>query len=198
MNVVTRFISFVNQPLVKEGVKNVAGSITFIFGVVEIYNVCQILRGREISTETANRSWQQVANKIVIVFAKFSLILSAAVSRPGVALISTLVGRVFSPEQLAQIFGPNTIYAINPRHPRHIASFAAVIFALPAMAQLTFRCFHWTFKKIQHDQNHPEKNRNASWLTDSKIRLMALFNTMTSRPILHLGNQLGRYILRYG
>jgi hypothetical protein len=154
--------NLLNQPMIKEGVKNVAGSVTFAFGLVEIYDIYKMARGCEMETVTSTSKWVQAANKVVNFFAKISLILSAGVSRPGVFIISSLVGCVFSTSQLNQMFGPNTIFAINPRHPRHILSIAAVILGLPSLL-LT---------------------------SDHEIRLKTLFNTITSRPLLHIGNQL--------
>lgn len=197
MNSISGSVRFLNQPIVKEGVKNLASSVTFVFGLVELHDIYQIARGREISTEACSSSpkWIQVANKVVIVCAKISLILSAGVSRPGVFIVSTLVGSVFSTSQLDRVFGPNTIFAINPRHPRHVFSVAAVILALPSLAQSAYKATHWVCKKISHYQSAAIQETNH-WLTDSKIRLMALFNTITSRPTLHIGNQLGHFILR--
>lgn len=89
-------VRLLNQPIVKEGVKNIAGTVTFAFGLIEIHDVYQILRGREIITEPCSGypKWVQVANKVVVVCAKISLILSAGVSRPGVFIISSLIGCV--------------------------------------------------------------------------------------------------------
>jgi hypothetical protein len=191
-------VYWLNQPFVKEGVKNTVGIVTFTFGLVEIYDgAYHVLRGRAISTENSptDRRWKQVSHKIVMLCAKFSLILSAATSRPGVMMISALVGRLLSPSQLNRLFGPNTILAVNPWHPRHVASIAAVLFALPSVAQSTYQGVNWTYRKIRHCPSQPVNSQANAWLTDSKIRRMTLFNTFTSRPVLHIGNQLARYIL---
>jgi hypothetical protein len=186
-----------NQPMVKEGVKNIAGTVTFVFGLVEIYDIYQIARGREITTEACldYPKWIQVANKVIIVCAKISLILSAGVSRPGVFIISSLIECIFSTSQLDRVFGPNTIFAINPWHPRHVVSIVAVVLALPSLAQSAYKGINWTYKKIREYQG-TSSNRSGvnTWLTDTKVRIMTLFNTATSRPILHLGNQLLRPI----
>lgn len=192
-------IHLLNQPIIKENVKNIAGTVTFVFGLVEIYDIYQISLGREISTETNLNSpkWVQIANKVVIVCAKISAILSACVSRPGVFVISSLAGRVCSTIQLDQTFGPNTIFAVNPWHPRHIGSIAAVIFALPSVVQSAYLAMRWLNRKVHHYQEMPKDESDVSnWLTDTKIRLMTLFNTITSRPVLHIGNQLSRLIVR--
>jgi len=184
-------IRLLNQAPVKEGVKNIAGAVTFVFGLVEIHDIYQIARGREITTEACSNypKWIQEAHKVIIVCAKISLILSGGVSRPGVFIISSLVGSVFSTSQLNQVFGINTIFAVNPWHPRHIISIVAVILALPSLAQSTCKAINWTYKKIQHYQDNSTNKQDVKiWLTDTKVRLMTLFNAITSRPILHLGN----------
>jgi hypothetical protein len=192
-------VRLLNQPIVKEGVKNIAGVVTFGFGLVEIYDVYRILQGREITSESDLDlpKWIQVAHKVVIVSAKISLILSAGVSRPGVFIISSLMGCVFSTGQLNRVFGPNTIFAVNPWHPRHVVSIAAVILALPSHGESMYQGIKWVYNRIrQHHAAPANLQRVRFWLTDTKIRLMSLFNTLTSRPVLHLGNQLGRMILR--
>lgn len=189
-------VRILNQPIAKESVKNVAGCVTLTFGIVEVYDIYQILHGREMTTETYPDypKWVQIANKIVIVCAKISLVLSAGVSRPGIFIISSLAGSVFSSHQLEKVFGPNTTFAVNPWHPRHVVSIAAVVLALPALGQSIYKGARRVYSKIQ------EQSFDASiasvWLTDKKIRLMNLFNTVTSRPCLHIGNQLARFILR--
>lgn len=190
-------VSLLNQPMVKEGVKNLAGSVTFVFGLVEIYDIYQIARGRAHATQVCSTStkWVQVVHKAIIVCAKISLILSAAVSRPGIFIASSLVGCVFSTAQLDRICGPNTLFAINPWHPRHVMSIAAVVLALPSVLQSTYKGIDWAYKTMRHYQ-HTLSQETNNWLPDSKVRLMALFNAITSRPTLHIGNQLGRFMLR--
>ncbi len=192
-------VRLLNQPIVKEGVKNIASSVTFVFGLMELHDIYRISQGREISTETCLDSpkWVQVSNKVIIVAAKISLILSAGVSRPGVFIISSLVGPVFSTAQLNRAFGPNTIFAVNPWHPRHIVSIAAVVLALPSVAQSAYKGINWGYNKIRHYHDMSTDMKDSkNWLTDTKTRLTTLFNTITSRPTLHMGNQLSRFVLR--
>lgn len=198
-NLLQTSVRILNQPGVKEGVKKVAGSVTFVFGLIEIYDIYQIIRGREISTEINkdNPKWMQVAHKVIILSAKISLILSAFTSPPGVFLITVVSGYLFSAEALTSAFGPNTIFAVNPWHPRHVVSIAAVILALPAVLLATYQAVTWAHKKITQFKNDPEQAQTfKAGLTDAKVKLMTLFTTATSRPTLHLGNQLGRYIFR--
>lgn len=197
-DIVREAVRVLNTPVVKEGVKNIAGSVTFAFGIMELYDISQILRGRKISTEidTEVPSWLQVANKISIICAKISLILSAGVSRPGIYIISNLAGSLFSAEQLKRAFGSNTIFAVNPWHPRHVVSIAAVALALPSIVITIGKGVNWTCSKLCQYKDQPDMQYQSSWLTDAKVRVMVIFNTVTSRPILHVGNQAGRFILR--
>ncbi len=155
-------VNLLNQPQVKEGIKNAAGAATCSFGLVEIYD------GRILP-----KNWQTTADKVISVCSKSSLILSACVSRPGVYLISSLSGSLLCTEQLNRVFGPNTIFAINPWHPRHAASIGAVVLALPALVRAAF---------------NPKKISNTE--------LCLFFNTLTSRPVLHLGNQLAQLLIK--
>ncbi|MES2122412.1 MAG: hypothetical protein V4492_06515 [Chlamydiota bacterium] len=180
-------VRFLNQPVIKEGAKNIASTAAFSFGLIEAYDIYQILRGKEISTEINSSApqWVQTAAKASLICTKISLILSAATSRPGVLIISAIVGCVFSTNQLERFFRPNAIFAVNPWHPRHVFSIAACLLALPSVIQ----SIRWA--------HQPENTQSREyWLTDTKIRMMALFNTVASRPAQHLGNQLFRAALR--
>lgn len=185
-----------NQPAVKEGVKNVASSVTFVFGIVEIFDIYQIACGRVIAADpSVSSKWMQVVNKILVICAKTSLILSAGVSRPGVFVISFLMGSLFSTAQLDRVFGPNTIFVINPRHPRHIISIVAAVLALPTTVQSMCKSMHWVYKKIKkYKTNSTGEIRDT--FSENKIRLMVLFNIVTSRPTLHIGNRICQIILR--
>ena len=176
---------FLNRPLIKEGVKVVVGAISFTFGAIEIYDLVR------------NRSFK--SSSYIQTAAKVSLILSAMVSRPGVWVISTLVGRVFAPEQLQRVFGANTIFALNPWHPRHVCSIAAVILAIPSVIHSTYLGIHSLMRYSIFSQQlrfHVECEQPSGQLSDREVRGMILFNTLTSRPIMHLGNQLCRAMVK--
>jgi hypothetical protein len=185
-------VYFLNQSGVKEGVKNCTGGVTFVIGLIETYDCYEILKGRRISTtiEIDSPRWCQVADKISLISAKLSLILSAVVSRPGRYLISTLVGRIVSKDRLDFIFGPNINFAGNPWHPRHVVSIAAILLAVPSTVQLTYKegrlIYMKLFKLYQTPSIHLSNDRIG--LTDHKVRLLNLFNIITSRPVLHIGN----------
>ncbi len=189
-------VRFLNQPVIKEGVKNIASTAAFTFGIIEAHDIYQILRGREICTETHSDApkWVQIASKVALVCAKISLILSAATSRPGVFIISTLMGSVFSSGSLEHVFGPNIIFAMNPWHPRHVFSVAAAILALPASVQSTCQGIHWAYTKICQNENGQAQSIEGRgvWLTDAKVCMMTLFNSIISLPVQHLGNLLCR------
>lgn len=188
----TEIVRLLNKPLIKEGIKDVAGVVTCAFGIVELYDIYQIMCGREIGGDLDPQApaWAQVATKVSIFCAKLSLVLSAGVSRPGVFVISTLVGQVFTTPQLEAVFGPNTTFALNPWHPRHVFSIAAAILALPAVLHLMYQGVSWVCREVEQFQDNPQDH----WLTDFNVRIMALFNTITSRPMLHVGNRLGHFL----
>lgn len=171
-------VRFLNHPPIKEGIKNVASVVAFSFGLLEAYDLYRAFQSPTASTETAHSGWVETASKAALTAAKISLILSAITSRLGVFLLSNCEGFFFSGHRLEQLFGPNAAFAINPWHPRHILSIAATILALPASLQ---SIYYWTCKR-------PSQN--------TSVQSMALLNTVFSRPVQHLGNQLCQKILR--
>lgn len=172
---------FLNRPPIKEGIKKVVGSITFAFGLIELYDLYQIARGRGLSDELSPEAprWAQVAHKVVTLIAKLSLLLSAATSPPALYLFSCI------PLPFEALFGPNTTFALNPWHPRHLTSIAACLLSLPALLEFIY--------PISPPSPEPE---TTPWLTDARVRLMALFNAVTSRPAQHLGNALFWRVVR--
>lgn len=148
------FVQTVNKHEVKENIKKIIGVATFVFGVVQLWNLCEVLSGR-----VTDKTYDSIANIVGI----FSIILSAAVSRPGAMLITNLKRRFVSKEQTEKIWGKNINFERNARHPRHVTSFLAVILAAAGFVA-----------------------------TDGKIRAMLLFNTLTCRPVLHKINQIAQ------
>jgi hypothetical protein len=187
-----------NTPTMKEGVKNVAGSVTFAFGLLAAYDFYQIARGRKLCSEASEGAprWKVVTNQMIVLFSKVSLILSAGVSRPGIYLSSKVMSTFLSVSQMETLFGESTIFAYNPWHPRHYVSIIAVSLALPSLVQMVYKSTRWVWRKLQGQrvavENVPVDQR---WLSDSKVRGMIVYNTLTSRPSLHLGNYLARLIL---
>lgn len=194
-NFVSSSVNLLNQPLFKEGIKNGAGIATALLGAVAAHDLYKWATGqRKITTEKdtgINKSLNPLPHtihKMIMFSSKISLILSAAVSRPGVLVISSLVGRVFTTAQLDKVFGLNTIFAINPWHPRHVISIVAVALATPALIESAYRIYQNT-RQYKTDAN------STAWLTDAKVKATTLFNFITSRPTLHIGNQLGRFLI---
>ena len=178
---------FLNSPKIKEGIKDSVGFVSLAFGALAAYDLCHIMMGRKISTENdqADPKWLQIANKVSLLAAKFSLVLSAIASRQGVQIISFLMHLAVSKEQIQGVFGPNTIYAINPLHPRHVVSLAAAALAIPLITLTIYKVAIRTF---------PARNQSADGLSDRKVKSMTFFNFITSRPVLHDVNRLARFI----
>lgn len=200
-NALSGVIKLLNHEPVKEGIKYGASSLSFACGLFEIYEIAQILRGKcrvsseitatdriiapSIELQPSTPAWITISNKVIIAAAKISIVLSAGVSRPGVFIISSLAGSVFSAEKLTKVFGPNTLFAVNPWHPRHVVSIAAVILAAPSVIQSVYR-FCASYKA-------PDCKYSVI-INDSKVRLMTFFATLTSRPTLHIGSWVFRAI----
>lgn len=159
----------INQPEIKESIKEIFGWITFLFGVREMLLFTQKGFKKE---------------PLLVLISKFSLILSASVTRPGVFVISQLAYLFFDKNDIEALFGPYTIFVMNPWHPRHIVSFIALLLALPLAMQ--------TICDVLKANNQEVESEN--W--NKSLRLMTLFNTFASRPILHIGNRLSGYLIR--
>jgi hypothetical protein len=192
---------FLNQP----GVRN----LSFAFGIFELYDAYQIFRtGESVSSEvkvqktsvfskiknTVTRSTTdphlskedliKITKKVIIASAKISLVLSMGVSRPGLLIISDLTGLFFTTTQLERVFGAVT----NPWHPKNVCTIAALILGAPAAVLSVYDGVRWVYKKITSDNTQiGDKHR---WLTDTKVRAMALFNTITNPSLF----QVGRFI----
>src|SRR5262249_47472895 len=129
-------VRILNQPSIKEGVKNAVGYFSIAFGLFQLYDFYKIYKGESSISSEANPdipifkgriSFSEgrigfTANltKLTMLSAKVSLLLSALVSRPSVNVISKGMGLCFSAEQLTHYLGPNSTYEVNPSHPRHI------------------------------------------------------------------------------
>lgn len=193
---ITSTVRLLNQPVIKSNVKVVSSSFTFVFGLFEVYDLCNIALGRRISTECGVGWKNNTAKKVSILSAKISLVLSAGVSRPGVYLISNLAGTFFTTAQLEKVFGPNTIFEINPWHLRHVVSIVAVILALPSLVETTHRVLTCSYRIVRYGNGSRLGIDGPPWLTDNKVRLFNFFNTVTSRPVLHLGNELIKGLMK--
>ena len=198
--------SFFNQPGIKESTKNVLGAITFIFGVIEvcdeIVDCYRSLANRTHHPHQKGERWCYAALKVINIAAKISLLGSAITSRPGLNLTSRMVKCIFNDDQLLRYFGPNRCFAETPYHPRHVASIISFLLGIPATLQTFFEAGEWLKNLITRRQQLNRKQeiqpRNIRrWLTDQNIRWMTAWNTLTSRPALHLTNRLFRMFWHY-
>ena len=158
-----------NQPPIKQAIKEIFGWVTFLFGVRELLFLIQ-------------HGFKNTSTLVLI--SKFSLILSASVTRPGVFIISHFTYLFIETEQIETFFGPYTIFMYNPWHPRHIISFIALLLALPLAAQTVYVLLKTNSREVE----------NVGW--NKSLRIMTLFNTFASRPILHIGNRLSWYLIK--
>jgi hypothetical protein len=173
----TYCIDFLNQPSVKETIKNFCSSFTFAFGLVQLW---VLFYRRKPCKNLPPLQGIERAEEIAQTCTSISLILSAACSRPSVYLLSSLCDFCLPADLFDAYFGPNTLFDLNPWHPRHVTSLIALGLALPS-----------PIISLIHYVQSPAK---ASIKPVQQLGWMALFNTLTCRPVLHTGNQLGKLI----
>jgi len=161
----TGIVINLNHPVVKQNIKNLAGLMTCLFGLMELSSLFF-----KINKENNNST-------IFLFFSRISIFLSPLTTSFGLWLILNL--SLLFPFQIESFFGKNTIFAINPWSPKHVVSIMAVCFALPALFA-SFKC--WLYRKVTNP------------IVSSWILFVLLFNTLTSRPVLHLMNQLALYL----
>lgn len=180
-NVIVPTSQFLNQPLVKENIKNVTDRMSFAFAIFGLYNIGQILLGHRVSSEAAPSGLEKMA----VVSGKISVLLSGLNSQISVKLFSKLASYVTTPAQLERLFS-----AVNPRHPRHVLSIAALVFAAPSITLSTYKTVNWAYRVIRPSTKKTKSvNSSVFGLTDAKVRAMVLFNTLFSRVTLHNANQ---------
>lgn len=143
-------LQYLNSRPVKEGIKNSLGAISFAGGLA----VIPWMRSRWSLDKTLFAS---------------SILLNAILSRPGLYLTERTFLLIATSASWASIFGENTIFEVNPRHPRHIANILAGICLARAIC------------------------RPVSPQLRPAVPLVA-FNFFTGRSTLHLANDLSLYI----
>lgn len=189
----------------KEIVKNISGVATFAFGFLGAYELCKIVAKRSPMSTEMNLHGTSIKEKCQrwnIGIGKFSLVCSAAVSRPGIASISFLASKLFTAAQLERAFGPNTIYAVNPLHPRHVCSNVTTLISIPLVLESTYYGARWVYHKMVSKDTPPlwisggQMYQPKSTFSDKTLRWMVVFNFFTSRPVLHYGNIAMRSLLK--
>lgn len=158
-------VSALNQPFIKQGIKNVVGAVTFAIGARALYDYSRGKIYSEYATGVIDGPKRRI-DEIALSLAQTSFILSTTVTPMGVWMISAA--------QLEKPFGPNTTFEQNWKHPRHIMSFVSLGLALPLVANCLYRPY--AFGKERYFER------------------CAFFMVLTSRPVLHLGNQLAHKI----
>ncbi len=171
----TAILSTLKAPFVKQTIKNCVGAITFAIGARALYDYRRgIIYSQYATPERAIDGPKRIRDGIALNLAQASFILSTTVTPMGVWMISAVVSRVFSSAQLERLFGPNTTFELNWKHPRHIVSLVSVALALPLVVNRLFRPY--AFDKQRHFEQ------------------CAIYVVITSRPVLHIGNQLAQKI----
>ncbi len=125
------------------------GCISFTGAAVTLY---QMVSTRETTDKTT-------------LFLQTSAILSGIASRPGLAICEWSLHQIATPETLTKIFGQNTIFEINPWHPRHLFNVTVNIIAAVALIHVIY---------------HRKASKPVAGLTT--------FNFLSGRSTLHLAN----------
>ena len=152
-------VQFLNQ--YKQTIKDGSGALTLGFAHVALY---------DLACNWRERNFTQLSGSV-------SLVLSGAISPWGVKAISAIAHRCFTPQKLESMFGRNTIFAINPWHPRHVASIAALAFMAPTIVRQV---------GVLTGRVKPEKTDQLARTLTWGVLLSFLFN----RVVLHTVNQL--------
>jgi hypothetical protein len=180
------FVHFANVH--KEEIKSGGGVALAVFGCVVAWDMTHGGLTDSTSISQTDPLWMQNALKIVRACSEISLLCSGLTSRPGVYVIARIASAILSKARQEALFGPNTIFAINPWHPRHVVSVAAFIFALPAMIHNICRLGAWVHRKITQQPTVVHANINVRRPTDREVLAMLIVATIFGRVTQHLAN----------
>lgn len=182
-------VEFLSQPAVKETIKKASGIAAATFGIIEVYDLYMVFRGkRPISDEQNSLSprWMQIGHKFAVLTLKLSIVFHGLASRPCIYVAGKTAGLVMSEARLVSIIGTNTIFAVNPWHPKHILSLGATVCSLPSKVQSVYRTFVWMQSKITHKNlQQPKIIPTGGWMSDRRARIISFINTIFGRPFLH-------------
>lgn len=167
--------SFFNGDFVNQSIKLSIGSFSFLFGILQLKKLGDIAK----------------RDDKVTLLARVSLIISGAVTPIGLFLISKIEHVVFKSLQLTQVFGPNTIFQINPYHSRHVFSFVAVGLSLPFIARTIVQYVKQKIHETKSNRNQLDRFTKLS----PRFTFVIFLNALTSMPVLHGVNQIVRNIL---
>lgn len=198
-NGLKNFVSLLNQPTVKQSVKNVAGFTTYLFGLVEICDFSFQIGRHGIKYlwkyESPSKTWSETASRVADTITRTSLILSIFTTPPALVLSRVTLNLILTPDQQLRFFGPNLNFAQTPYHPRHVVSLVSFALGVPATVSLLVdggRKIKALFVANTEENVPVEKGR---LLSSYRAKLFAAFNTFTSRPVLHGCNYIARRIL---
>ncbi len=127
--------------------------------------------------------------------ARFSLILGAATSWPGVRIIGSLMHKLYTDAQLIQAFGRNTNYEGNPLHIRHWVSLVSVALAIPIIVDTILRKTQKIRSKLNLCEAPAERNRIYK-ISQTNLAIWVIALTLFSRPVLHWGSQIARRVVK--
>ncbi|MFT5319821.1 MAG: hypothetical protein ACI8RA_003104, partial [Chlamydiales bacterium] len=161
---------YLNQPAVKQAIKNVIGISSCAFAALALYDLY-------MDPQACEDKHSLIARVTIIVTAALSPIALRNLSQ---TFSGTTVARAF-----ASIFGQNVNFVSNPRHPRHLISIANTILGIPVITKLFYNIL---------SRNEPTERTNCI-LSNSQIQWIAAGLCLTSRPALHLGNALARSVI---
>lgn len=160
-------VSCINQPIVKQSIKNALSAPTVAFGCYGLYQLFQKYHKGSYSPETPKASFG---------LAHFSLITTALMTPIGIKIPERIFCLLISTDQRLRWFGPNTVFEHNPLHPRHVMSFINLAMAIPSALKVC--------------QFGLAKLRSQSPVSPKKEEWMASWNAFTSRPLQHLVNAI--------
>lgn len=137
-------VALINRPVIKEFVKDGSSWIILFCGAYELSSVPRDLinwywtdskksSDHDPKSHTLFDKIFLLFDRILLFAGRFSLILNACVSRPGVEAISYIARRIATPETLQRVFGTYDIYANNPRHIRHVVSLLGAVLTIPGI-----------------------------------------------------------------
>lgn len=165
-SVVSSLVGWINQPIVKQNIKNVLSAPTLAFGCYGLYNLFQRYLGHPSIEKQMNSS----------TLAHVSLITTALMTPLGIKIPEKIFCLLTSADQRLRWFGPNTVFEHNPLHPRHVMSFINLAMALPSVIKVC----HYGISKL----------RSKPLPTIKREDWMAFWNALTSRPLQHFVNAI--------
>ncbi len=160
-------ISCVNQPIIKQSIKNALSAPTIAFGCLELYHLFQKYQAGHSSPEKQKDSFG---------LANISLITTALMTPLGIKIPEKIFCLLISADHRLRWFGPNTVFEHNPLHPRHVMSFINLAMALPSVIKVC----HYGISKL----------RSKPLPTIKREEWMASWNAFTSRPLQHFVNAI--------